>query len=268
MEDGATMSPDQDESKETQMLLEGLRRALDGQPRLLQGKDEKGALFPGGKPGAGPVKVALDNGYLIVTDPPVGVKATKAQKYARLTDKGRQFLIDFDTPKRSLEALVPVIRQTAERVDEIAVELRGLITAQLRGVMEVLKDTMEFIQEVLRPREDGAEGGPAVEASVHGAAGEEAPPPLTFDNIVRAAYDKLSMHNDSEAAALPLVALYDEVHETLSELSVAEFHDRIKRMWADEQVELHPLEGDAEEPESEKVISHEDRVYDALTWKG
>lgn len=263
------MAPEQDESKETQMLREGLRRALDGQPRLLQGKEEKGALFPGGKPGAGAVKEALDNGYLIVTDAPAGVKATKAQKYARLTDKGRQFLIDFDTPKRSLEALVPVIRQTAERVDEIAVELRGLITAQLQGVMEVLKDTMEFIQEVLHPREDPSEAGrPAVEATVAGAAREEAPPPLTFDNVVKAAYDKLSTHNDGESAAVPLAALYDEVHETLSELSVEEFQERIVRMWADERVELHPREEETEEVESEKLISHEDRLYDSLTWKG
>lgn len=263
------MSPDQDQSKETQMLLEGLRRALDGQPRLLQGKEDKGALFPGGKQGAGPVKEALDNGYLIVTDPPPGVKATKAQKYARLTDKGRQFLIDFDTPKRSLEALIPVIRQTAERVDEIAVELRGLITAQLQGVMEVLKDTKEFIEETLRARDallDEEEAAP--EGSAAGAAREDAPPPLSFDNVVKAAYDQLKLQDDGDTGVVPLGALYDEVHETLSELSVEEFHERVKQMWADDQVELHPLPEGAEGSDSDRLIEHEGRVYDSLTWKG
>src|SRR5947209_5534823 len=109
-----------DEAKEREQVLDGLRQALDGQPRLLQGPAGKGALFASGKGGAGPAKKAVDEGYLAPSDPPAGVKATRMAKYVRLTEKGRQFVRDQLEPRPLLEALVPIVKRLAARLEDTA----------------------------------------------------------------------------------------------------------------------------------------------------
>src|SRR5262245_53487499 len=136
-----------DEAKERELLLAGLRQALDGQARLLQGPAGKGALFAAGRGGGAPAKRAVDEGYLAPSDAPAGLKVTRTVKYVRLTDKGRQFLREQMEPSALLEALLAIVKHLAARMEDTA--------DTLCEVLNVLEGALLAPQEVPLPP-DGA----------------------------------------------------------------------------------------------------------------
>jgi hypothetical protein len=100
-------------------LLEGLRKALSG-PQPLLGK---GALFPSGAKGKELARVAVEGGYLTSrteTVPPPAGKKGKAKELvlAELTPKGRQHVLETDSPKKVLEALLPAVQALSSRPGE------------------------------------------------------------------------------------------------------------------------------------------------------
>jgi hypothetical protein len=138
-----------DEARLTEDLLAGLRQALDGQAHLLQGAEEKQALFPAGKRGEKPAQRALTSGYVEQVEAPEGVKAAKTARYVRLTAQGRQFLQYQDDPRRVLETLLPLVRQIAERVDQMSADLQRALTSQLPSMARILEQTQDMIEGVL-----------------------------------------------------------------------------------------------------------------------
>src|SRR5437016_6334930 len=90
------------EAKETETLLKGLRNALDGQVHLLRGTPAAGGLLPTAKTADAVAQKALDSGFLQATTAPAGVKAKANQKFVRLTDKGRQFVLAHDPQQKLL----------------------------------------------------------------------------------------------------------------------------------------------------------------------
>jgi hypothetical protein len=95
-------------------ILEGLRKALAG-PKPLLGKGE--ALFPAAAKGRLLAEAAVEQGYLVKrtgTVPPAGGRGKpKEVVLGELTEKGRQHVLDADSPKAVLEALLPAVQALA-----------------------------------------------------------------------------------------------------------------------------------------------------------
>src|SRR5262245_53461832 len=78
---------------------------MDGGPRRLQGTPKNPGLFPGGAGGVALGRRALAEGLVaMVTAPAAGGKKA-APVLVTLTDKGRQFVLDADSPAKLLGAL-------------------------------------------------------------------------------------------------------------------------------------------------------------------
>src|SRR4051794_36260784 len=96
---------------DTAAILEGLRKALSG-PRPLLGKDE--ALFPSGAKGKAVAQAAVDQGFLIgrteIVQPATKKEKAKEVVLGELTAKGRAHVLEADSPKAVLEALLPAVR--------------------------------------------------------------------------------------------------------------------------------------------------------------
>jgi hypothetical protein len=145
MANKAARSPD---GKEKEQLLAALRQAMDGQPRLLQGTSAKRALFPAGSKGAGAATRALAEGYLAEYEPPSGVKIAATGRYVRLTDRGKQFLREEESPKQLLETLLPVITHLAAKLEDTA--------DSLCEVMNIVEGLLLEPREVPLPAEGAA----------------------------------------------------------------------------------------------------------------
>jgi hypothetical protein len=123
-------------------ILDGLRKALAG-PKTLFGKAD--ALFPSGAKGKPQAEAAIEQGYLIsrsetIPTPPGKRGKPKEVVVGELTDKGRQYVLEADSPKRILESLLPGVqalaaRQTSQpRADDFRPELEKVTQACVRAI--------------------------------------------------------------------------------------------------------------------------------------
>jgi hypothetical protein len=124
------------------LLIEGLRKALSGAQPLL-GKD---ALFASTAKGKELARVAVEEGYLASrteTIPPAGKKGkAKEIVLAELTPKGRQHVLESDSPKKVLEALLPAVQalsggpKTAAPPDAVRPEVERAARACVQAIEE------------------------------------------------------------------------------------------------------------------------------------
>lgn len=231
------------EEKEAEALLQGLRNALDGQAHLLRGTAAADALLPTAKTADAAAQKALDSGLLETVAAPAGVKATAKQQFARLTDRGRQFVQEHDPRQKLLETLLPIVQRLAE---------------QFGGLADALGQTMTLLQAAL-----GAPSGTAVAPLPTSPAAPAADLPA----VLRRAYDRLRDLTDFRDGLVPLPRLYHEVLKTLPGLTVEEYHRALQPLWHDGQVELRVLNEVRTAREPEKAITRNDRLYYFLLWK-
>lgn len=121
-------------------LLEGLRKALAG-PKPLTGAD---GLFSATAKGKQAAEAAVDQGYLAKrseTLPPKGrAKTGKEVVLGELTDKGREHVLEADSPKAVLEALLPAVQALAAPrppgpdVEAFRHELRAATAACVKAI--------------------------------------------------------------------------------------------------------------------------------------
>lgn len=95
---------------EDKKLLDALRKGLDGS-KYAQGR---GGMFPGGAAGDGLYKRALDEGLVETTHTPAAVGRRQPQPTVQLTERGRHYVLDVDSPRGVLEMLTPHLRTIAE----------------------------------------------------------------------------------------------------------------------------------------------------------
>lgn len=97
-------------------LLAGLRKALaSSEPRPLKGPGDA-PLFPGGAAGGRLATAAVGQGLLTTEKVALPGKRTKVE-VGTLTDKGRAFIAEADSPKAVLEALLPAVQALARDRD-------------------------------------------------------------------------------------------------------------------------------------------------------
>src|SRR5207253_1959552 len=131
---------------------------------------------------------AIDAGYLETCAPPASVKkTTKTPPYARLSEKGRQLLLDHESPRAILEVLLPLVQTLAAQVGELSTSLRR---------------TLSLIEQALQPSPE-RKAGPAVAESV------------SLETVMRQAYEKLRWNVEYHDGLVELPHLYHEVRKTL-----------------------------------------------------
>ena len=97
------------------MMLEGLR-AASSEPKILYAKKGVAGLFPSSAKGKVAARSAIEQGYLTTTVesvPADGKRKSKKLEYGVLTARGRQFVLETDSPKVVLEALFRSLRDIA-----------------------------------------------------------------------------------------------------------------------------------------------------------
>lgn len=104
------------EQREKEQLLEALRKTIDGQPRLLQGSKGE-TVFKGGAAGTALANKALSEGYLELCEsgqPPAGRGKKASPRFVKLSDKGRQFVLDSDPLQNVLKQLLSAVRNLSD----------------------------------------------------------------------------------------------------------------------------------------------------------
>jgi hypothetical protein len=233
-------------SDDRRPLVEGLRKALDGQPRLLRGTAASDALFASAKAGEKPASQAVSEGLVEVVEPPLGVKARKGQQFVTLTEAGRELVLNEDSPRAVLDALLPKVERVGEQLGEATAVLNSLL-AVLRRVT-----APDAPRQVARPP-------------------EVSPTPQTLtgnlESALRQAYEKLRLNIEYRDGLVELPHLYHELRKTLPGLTVAEYHRQLMELWNARRIELHILNEVRSAREPDKGITRNDQLYYYLLWK-
>jgi hypothetical protein len=98
-------------------VLAGLRKAVEALPAMkpLTGA---GGVFPRGPKGEELARLAVEEGFLASKEETIkGGKKPKTVVYGVLTEKGIRRVVDADSPKATLEALLPVVRAIGKQPD-------------------------------------------------------------------------------------------------------------------------------------------------------
>jgi hypothetical protein len=133
------------EDREKQQLLDALRKTLDGLPRLLQGAAKADPIFKSGAAGTALVNKALQEGYVEVSEsaPPAGKRGKGTPpRFATLTEKGRQFVLDSDPLQQVLKELLPAVQKLSD-------ETPGAGTSPADGLSRALAGGFDRMQRAL-----------------------------------------------------------------------------------------------------------------------
>lgn len=249
-----------DPAKTREALLIGLRKAADGAPRPLQGTAGQGALFTT-KGEAAAAEQALAEGYLEETDAsflkkPGDRKAVP--RYVCLTDRGRQLLVEEDSPKKLLETLLPMVQGLAE---------------QLAAGTRALESTTRLVNLVLA-KLGGTSPAPTVPPSPApkpAAAPKAVPAPQSSATSVRdalhSAYEKLCLMVDFRDGVVELPRLFHEAQRTLPTLNAEQFHQELRELWQKREIELHILNEVRTATEPQLGIWRDNHLYYFIFWR-
>jgi hypothetical protein len=148
------------------LLLDGLRRALPGPQPLFAPRGGAG-LFPGGAKGKALFERAVAEGLIEevreTLAPPGKAKKGKEVLKGRLTDRGRQRLLEVDSPRQALEALAPALAQVAtglehggrpievppEKIAEAAATVVRIIHDGVRGLQQTARKFIDEAEELI-----------------------------------------------------------------------------------------------------------------------
>lgn len=249
--------------KERQMLVDALRKALDGKAHVLRGT---GGLFRGGKTTEAPAMEAVENDYFVKADPPPGQRETKAKQFYRITNKGREFILGEDDPKQALEALKPAVVSMGESVTAIAEKVQGL-TRQLSDILENIAGIRKFIAAVATDEPSGLEEEKPTDCSSDSSNKDHpASPAPDFKQALKQAYDTLSFYVEYQDGVVELPHLYSEMKKSMPDLDVDAFKREVNQLWDQQVVELKILNEVAQAIEPEKGIEANDYLYYYLMW--
>jgi hypothetical protein len=137
-------------------ILHGLRKALAG-PAPLFGSGKTDGLFPAGAKGKALAERAVAAGFVEeVRDAHHGGNGRKKGKEivrGRLTEKGRQHLLEAESPRRLLEGLAPALDRVAGQLTAARKPLEvpsEKIGAAAEAVVDVIRDGVVSLQRAAR----------------------------------------------------------------------------------------------------------------------
>ena len=234
-----------DEEKLQTQLLEALRQALDGTPQRLQGSAKAPGLFPGGQAGAKLIHRARAEGFLQEVpspEPASGKSKSKPAVYVTITDRGRQLVLDQDSPAKVLTGLrerldtqgasLAVGIQEAqaqlcafrESVDQLEKKLGGCF-AQYQQTAQAFRSALDRLGQQPAP-------GPA-----QVVARPTAPTAGWLDEVVPFVASQKRLNSFDRPN---LKRLYEHLKQAHPALTLGEFHDGMRALHQQRRIRLDP----------------------------
>lgn len=222
-------------------ILEGIRKALDGNPHQLQGTPRNPGLFPGGKAGAALAQEALAEGLLREVPTPdapaKGKRRSKPSVYVSITDRGRQAVHDGGSPVQILSAL----RLTLQNQET-------LLTANLdanQTQLSALRDTIEQLQkdfhtQIGHYRQTAQSLQEALQQLFKAGTDSASPAPsyspgAWLDEAVKFIAEQ-KRHNAFERLTLP--RLYEQLQKIQPHLTLCQYHEGLRRLQEQRRIRL------------------------------
>ena len=236
-------------------LLEGLLKALDGKPLPVTGSAKTPGLFATGKAGEPLIKQALELGYLEECPQPPdskGKKGAKAVRYARITQKGHNWVLQHLSPREALEGLLRAFEKSSQalRTEDSGL---GVLQEQLASLEESCRRVQQAVQEAsTRQREDTNRTLQTLQsvsdtlkrliAQPSGAfplpAGPVSAPDLASRIEILVREWRQSHHADC-----PFHELYARLRADAPELTIGAFHDLLRSLHNSSRVRLSVWSG-------------------------
>lgn len=232
----------------TEQLLAGLRAAIDGGAHKLQGTPSSPGLFPNTAPGPALAEKALDSEFLREVPAPAPPKATRtkststANRYVSITDKGRQFVQEQDSPAK----LVGALRDSLQQQGAVLATEVETARAEVRAFREGVDGLLSVLDEHSRRYQATAS---ALQAAVDRLARQPTPvspiPRATndghsadwLDEVVRFVRD----HKRVNPFSIPtLPRIYQHLRQTRPSLTLGQFHDGLRTLQAQRKILLGP----------------------------
>jgi hypothetical protein len=211
-------------------LLAALEKILDGTARQLLGAANAGAIF-GTKEGA-LAEAALSRGLIEEVSEPQPTRPTKKKtspvRYARITETGRQWVMEKSSPlaiaeglRDSLnaqsEALTDTVRATQTQLAEVASAIEQLS----RALKEQAERHHQVARALLSLLEQGRKGSP--------------PEADWLDEAVQIVAER-KRQNSMTRPTLP--QLYAELRKSHPTLSLTQFHDGLRTLHSQRRILL------------------------------
>jgi hypothetical protein len=269
-EEKARAAQDAARRKQQEELLEPLRRALACGPMPLYASAKNPGLFAGKSKKT--AEQALSEGFIELAASPDSSSGKRgaAAPNARLTDKGRRYVLEADSPKRILEELVRAVKEQGARPAESAsnpaaalgreiAKLRESVNTQLAKIQQDFHTRLERLQQELQRQTgpasgDGSGGGSdrlhRALQTVEALAGRleaapTAPPVSTNDRgatgwseeIVRLVREQ-KQRNAHQQLTLPQI--YERLKSTRPGLTLGQFHDGLRSLQDQKRLRLWP----------------------------
>lgn len=251
--------------KQLEELLEPLRRALAAGDMPLYATAKNPGLFAGKSKKI--AEQALQDGLIeLVLDGSSGKRA--AAPAARLTEKGRRFVLEEDSPKKILEELVNLLKKpnagqaaAPNPLDDLNREITKLGQAVNTRLAKMEKDFQGRLdrlqQEVQRQTGTGSDGRAVhdervqqavktVEALAHRL--QSAPPPANVaarpadaggwsEDLLRLLREQ-KQRNAHQQLSLPQI--YERLKSTRPGLTLGQFHDGLRTLQDQKRIRLGP----------------------------
>jgi hypothetical protein len=237
-------------------LLDALRSGLVGDLLPLHAAKGKLGLFPGGAAGKALAERAKRESLIIEVpvSPPAGKKGAKPVMHARLTDRGRQLVLDQDSPKQVVEALLQTVRQeaTTAGVSQLAT-LPQVVEAQIVQLRQSLLQGITEQAQAAQSRLDQLhQAMSTVQATLERHRTAEAMPALTLapepvvasasdgwlDEVARMVADQRRQNGFKQ---LSLTEIYQRLQARHPTLTLGQFHDGLRTLHAQRKISLWPF---------------------------
>lgn len=201
-------------------LATALENALDGTPRPLQGTPASGALFPSGAKGTPLVEAATVEGFIEIVDPPKPSKPPRrvAPRYARITERGRQWVLEKGSPLNLVAGLRDLLTSQGSALNASVEETQNGLAELVREVARL----QQTIQEQVGRYQQASRALIQVLTQTKPASTGSTP---WLEDAVRLVGER-KRHNSLTRPTLP--QLYEELRKLHPGLSLAQYHDGLR----------------------------------------
>ena len=273
------------------LLLDGLRAALPGSKALIASKGLEG-LFPANAKGKQAAQAAVDQGFLTTRTEKISIGGKGKPKdvvMGGLTDNGRRHVLDVDSPKAILEALLPAVQALGtgkapqQNEGPFRAELGKATQSCVKAIEDAFAKLQKSVETALAKLEQAvvkalpAPAGPApnpapVLAALQAALARVSASPTTGPNealrrVIRTSYDELCHLVEFRDKLVEIPRLYHETSRRMPGLTLAAFHQELEALSKDNKLELHKLNEVQTAKERHLAIEKNDRLFYYVMWK-
>lgn len=251
-------------------LLVALRSALDGSPKRLQGAKPNPGLFPGGKAGEQLGKTAIAEGLLQPVPSPESVgkvsARTKPAIFVVITDKGRNRVLESDSPAKVLDSLRDCL---VAQGNTFATGVQNAV-AEIVNLREAISRLDQGFQAQVKAYQHTAE---AIKSAIERAQQQVTAPapviPATSESgnhswlseVVGLITDQ-KRQNPFDRPTLPRI--FSHLKKSRPGLTLGQFHDGLRTLQIEKRIRLIPYTqalATLEDPQNALFLDREVKFY-------